>query len=227
MELPTDRRVLIGAGIAAVLVVVLILVLISGGKSETPESAVQNSLIVDVGREDTKIDPNRQLPCYVNGQSIGMATHAKCAERNGVTSGQLDVGIDQSGELAYGAAGASLAPLPPEDAKSDAVGALTTPSPAVMPAQTVPAATPQASRGPVAACWRYAGRDWSRIGEMPLEACAQTLFDGRCEKPGGATYGRWGEQTLRLVPGQIEQSPDNFNFHTLVRQGANCTVPGF
>ena len=76
------------------------------------------------------------------------------------------------------------------------------------------------------ACWRYAGGEWRRLpGDITLNACAQQLFGGRCEKTGGATYGRWGEETLRLVPGRVEISADNRSFKTLVEQGANCSFP--
>jgi hypothetical protein len=60
---------------------------------------------------------------------------------------------------------------------------------------------------------------------MSLSACAQTLFAGRCEKPGEAAYGRWAQQTIRLVQGKVETSADNRSFHTLVEQGPNCTLP--
>jgi hypothetical protein len=75
-------------------------------------------------------------------------------------------------------------------------------------------------------CWRYAGGSWSQLpAELSLSACVQTLFAGRCERRGGATYGRWGDQTLRLVPGRIEISGDNHTFRTLVEQGDGCAVP--
>ena len=53
---------------------------------------------------------------------------------------------------------------------------------------------------------------------MPLVACAQAVFAGRCEHPGEAAYGRWGQQTLRLLPGRIEQSSDNRSFRPLMDQ---------
>jgi len=79
---------------------------------------------------------------------------------------------------------------------------------------------------PLAVCWRYSGAEWRRLpGDITLNACAQTLFAGRCERPGGATYGRWGEETLRLVPGRVEASSDNRSFHTVIDQGPNCSIP--
>jgi hypothetical protein len=61
---------------------------------------------------------------------------------------------------------------------------------------------------------------------MTLSACVQTLFAGRCERPGDASYGRWGQETIRLVPGKVEISGDNRTFHTLVEQGPGCSLPG-
>ena len=44
------------------------------------------------------------------------------------------------------------------------------------------------------------------------------LFEGQCVRPGDANYGRWGDTTLRLVPGRIEQSNDNRRFRTVERR---------
>jgi hypothetical protein len=60
--------------------------------------------------------------------------------------------------------------------------------------------------------------------DVSLNVCVQALFAGRCERPGGATYGRWGQQTLRLVPGRVEISADNHSFRTLADQGAGCAI---
>jgi hypothetical protein len=53
----------------------------------------------------------------------------------------------------------------------------------------------------------------------------QELFNGRCERAGSASYGRWGDQTLRLVTGRVEISPDDRQFRTLVETGSSCTIP--
>jgi hypothetical protein len=214
-----DRRVVIAAGVAIALILGLAIALASVKRNRGPAEpppASQAGLVVEMGREDdVKLDPTRSLRCFVNGQFVGMSTLSECAKRNGVATGALDVGIDVTGELAAtGEAGTVLTPLPPPVEE-------TTPAPA--PAATEPA--PATPRAPTAACWRYADRNWSRMSEMTLGACVQTLFAGRCERPGGATYGRWGDQTLRLVPGRVEQSPDDRNFRTLVEQGTNCSLP--
>jgi hypothetical protein len=52
----------------------------------------------------------------------------------------------------------------------------------------------------------------------------QTLFAGRCERSGGAAYGRWMQQTLRLVSGRVEVSGDNRSFRPLAEQASNCSI---
>ena len=220
MDLLKDPRIVVGGGVAVALVagIVAAMVIGAGGKDPVaPPPASQGGLVVEVGREDVRLDPARKLSCYVNGQSVGMTTLSECASRNGISSGQLDVGIDLSGEMAFGELGAGLTPMPP-----DLTVAPITP---LNPAPATLSTTPAIERGPTATCWRYADRVWVRMADMPLGACVSRLFNGRGERPGGATYGRWGEQTLRLVPGRIEQSSDNRSFRTLVEQGTNCAVP--
>ncbi|HKR89281.1 MAG TPA: hypothetical protein VJS38_14015, partial [Phenylobacterium sp.] len=78
----------------------------------------------------------------------------------------------------------------------------------------------------VGECWRYADNHWKKLpGTTTLNGCVQALFAGRCEVAGGASYGRWGQQTLRLAPGKVEISSDNHSFRTLVEQGAGCSIP--
>lgn len=219
-DLLKDRRVVIVAGVAAALSLGLIIALSSiarNPKSEDPPPASRGGLVVEMGREDdAKIDPTRELRCFVGGQFVGMSSLADCAKRNGVATGALDVGIDVTGELAAtGEAGTVLTPLPPP------VEAAPAPAPIVVPAAPGPAQPRRAA----AVCWRYADSSWSRMSEMSLNACVQALFEGKCERPGGATYGRWGEQTLRLVPGRVEQSSDDRSFRPLVEQGTNCALP--
>jgi len=77
---------------------------------------------------------------------------------------------------------------------------------------------PQVVNAGSGACWRYDGQ-WRRLpGDMPLGACVQILFAGRCERAGEAAYGRWAQQTLRLAPGRVEISADNHNFRLLTEQ---------
>lgn len=220
MEFLKNRRVVLalGGGVALLLGLIIAIALMSGGKSKGKPPASQAGLVVEIGREDDgKLDPARPLRCFVSGVFVGEITLAECARKNGVATGALDVGVDETGALAAAdVAGTVLTPLPPAP-----VEVLPNPN-AGAPAPTVP--TPASA--PVRGCWRYVGAEWRRLpGDMPLNACLQTLFAGRCERPGGATYGRWGEQTLRLVPGRVETSADNRSFQTLVEQPASCVIP--
>jgi hypothetical protein len=223
MEFLKDRRIVLAGGAALALLAGLgIAIVLLGGKDKStePPPASRAGLIVETGRsDDTKLDPARPLRCFVGGQFVGETTLAECAKKNGVATGALDVGVDETGALAAAdQAGTVLTPLPPPAAVVP-VPSVVTPGPAPSPAVA-------ASNTPLAACWRYAGAEWRRLpGDITLNACAQTLFAGRCEKPGGATYGRWGEETLRLVPGRVEASSDNRSFHTVIDQGPNCSIP--
>ena len=152
------------------------------------------------------------------GRFAGEMSLAACAKRNGVSTDALDVGLDQTGALAAaGQAGAMITPLPPKTGSGaeDAVAE--------------PAAAPQAANGPSGpsgACWRYAEGQWRRQpAEMALVACVQLLFAGRCERAGEAAYGRWAQQTLRLVPGRVEISPDNRSFRPLMDQPGCSASP--
>jgi hypothetical protein len=221
MELLKDRRVLLGGGAALALVAGLgiALALINGAKpaAEDPPAS-RGGLVVETGRaDDTKLDPARPLRCFVGGQFVGETTLAECANKNGVATGALDVGVDETGALAAAdQAGLVLTPLPPP-AETVAVPA---------PAATPTAPTPAVSNTPLAVCWRYAGGEWRKQpGEITLNACAQQLYSGKCERPGGATYGRWGDETLRLVPGRVESSSDNRSFHSIIEQGPGCSIP--
>ena len=93
----------------------------------------------------------------------------------------------------------------------------------------LPVGVPKASAGPLAVsgppapCWRYAEGQWRKLpADMAMGACVQTLFAGRCERPGGGAYGRWGGDTLRLIPGKVEISGDNHTFRTLVEPWPGC-----
>ena len=63
---------------------------------------------------------------------------------------------------------------------------------------------------------------------MPLSVCVQALFSGHCEKIGEVSYGRWSDNTLRLVPHRVEMSDDNRTFRTVVEQvDDGCVIPQF
>lgn len=226
MDFLKDRRIILaGGGALALLAGLGIAVALMTGHDKKPNEAPPASragLIVETGRDDdSKLDPARPLRCFVSGTFVGEITLAECAKKNGVATGALDVGVDETGALAAAdQAGTVLTPLPPTPTVS--APAATTPSSPSAPSTPASAS----ANAPLAACWRYAGNEWRRLpGEITLNACAQQLFNGRCERSGGATYGRWGEETLRLVPGRVEISSDNRSFHTAFDQGPNCSVP--
>ena len=217
MDFLKDRGIAMALGGAAValiagLAIAWFMVAQHRGEVAPPPPASQGGLVIDaVGASEGHINPAKPLRCFVAGQSVGEMTIAECAKRNGVSTDALDVGLDQSGALAAGGqAGSAITPLPPTDAKPVVE---TAPEPAAAPAG------PQLAAGPPDACWRYAAGQWRKLTpDLPLTACAQTLFAGRCVRQGDAAYGRWGQQTLRLAPGRVEISPDNRNFHPLMDQ---------
>lgn len=225
MEFLKDRRtllVLLGGALALLAGVVIATMLVGKGRNEKapPPPASQGGLVVETGApDDGKMDPARPLRCYVAGQYVGEITLAECAKRNGVATGALDVGVDPAGNLAAAnQAGTMLTPLPPQAEPVTPVQAQ--PS---APAPTAPAAT--AASGPAGSCWRYADGGWRKLpNDLTLNGCVQTLFAGRCERAGGATYGRWMQQTLRLVPGKVEVSGDNRSFRPLAEQASNCSI---
>ena len=230
MDIFNDRRIvlaLIGGALAllAGLGIAMGLVSKNDGDKPGPSPASQGGLVVEATSiDDGSIDPARPLRCFVAGLYVGEVTLSECAKKNGVATGALDVGIDSSGNLAAAdEAGTMLTPLPP--VQNDPVLSASAPQAPSAPDAAVAPTAPVAG-GPVGSCWRYSGAAWSKLpADMSLSACVQVLFAGRCERSGGATYGRWMAQTLRLVPGRIEVSGDNRSFRTLVDQGSGCSIP--
>ena len=220
MDFLKDRRIVVlggGAALALLAGLGIAAALLAGHDQKQTEAppASRAGLIVETGRDDdTKLDPARPLRCFVGGAFVGEITLAECAKKNGVATGALDVGVDETGALAAAdQAGTVLTPLPPT------------------PTVEAPAAgqggnTQTPATAPLAACWRYAGGEWRRLpGDITLNACVQQLFGGRCEKTSAVAYGRWGEETLRLLQGRVEASPDNRSFHTVFEQAPNCPSP--
>jgi hypothetical protein len=186
------------------------------GEATSPPPASQAGLIIDAsGAGVGRIDAAKPLRCFVDGRFVGELSLKDCAQRNGVATDALDVGVDASGALAAAQhGGGAITPLPPGPA-----------APAASPPAA--AAASVASAVPVGDCWRYADSHWRKLpSQTSLGGCVQALFAGRCEQPGGASYGRWGQETLRLVPGRVEISADNRSFKTLSEQGAGCSLPG-
>lgn len=224
MDFLKDRRTalaLAGSAVALLAGLAAAWTLVAQHRGETPPPppGSRAGLVIDSnGAPNGRVDQAKALRCFVAGQFVGELTLADCAKRNGVATDALDVGLDQTGALAAAdQAGAMITPLPPVERKTDEEGA---------PADVPTPAIAQAVGGPPDLCWRYAGGQWRKLaGEMALGACAQALFSGRCERVGDAAYGRWAQQTLRLVPGRIEISGDNRTFRPLMDQ-PGCPSPG-
>jgi hypothetical protein len=224
-EVLKDRRVVIAGGMGLALIAGLIvaaLMLFRDGErpEETPSGA---GLVVQTGRpDDVKMDPARPLRCFVDGKSIGEIPLRDCAQKNGVATGALDVGLDQSGSLAATTGPTSdVTPLPPDATSED---------PAIAPTAAPGAQSSASPVAPVAlasaGCWRYGDGGWSRMnGDMPLPACVEALYSGQCEAAGAVAYGRWGRRTLRLAGGAVQVSDDNRTFRVLVMQGPGCSIP--
>lgn len=188
--------------------------------SKSPPPASNGGLVVEMGSVDDAPTANgRQLRCFVGGQFVGMASLAQCAKKNGVSTQGLDVGLDANGALAAAdGAGVVVTPLAP-DQLTDKIA----PPVAGAPGEAKGAEPTDVKKAAVGACMRFSGGEWRKVADdLELNSCARTLFDGMCEKDGSASYGRWGSQTLRLVPGKVEQSADNKSFVSLAEQ----TMPG-
>jgi len=216
-----DRRtvlVLAGAAVALLAGLAIAWTLVSKhrGEAAPPPPASRAGLVIDsTGVGEARLDPAKPLRCFVAGQFVGDLSLADCAKRNGVATDALDVGLDQTGALAAAQqAGPLITPLPPQEARPEET------APAEAPAAPASTSTlPQVVNAGSGACWRYAAGQWRQLpAEMSLQACAQTLFAGRCERSGEAAYGRWAQQTLRLVPGRVEISGDNRSFRPLMDQ---------
>jgi hypothetical protein len=114
-ELFADRRVLIGAVVAGL--VVLAIALWAAFRPTAPESPPQGQgLVVQTGRDDDiKIDPEHPIRCFVGGQMVGELTVSDCARRNGVEPDSMDVGLDASGAMAAHDANANAPDQKSED----------------------------------------------------------------------------------------------------------------
>ena len=180
--------------------------------------------------KSAKLDPDAALRCFVHGQFVGMQTPAECAGKNGVQPGALDVGLDQSGALAAGAGDTPLQPLSNTvDNVTDDDGKVADASPAdATEANPSDDGDASAQIGQVSDCLRFGRSGWRDAGRgVTLNVCVHAVFDGRCVGPGQALFGRWGSQTLRLIPGRVGIAADNRTFHPLLTQDpATCSVSG-
>ena len=88
MALPKDNRVIIVVGAGLVIIAAVVLALIfTGGGDRTPEAspASKGGLVVNLA-DAPSLEPTRELRCFVDGQFVGMATLAVCAQRNGLAT---------------------------------------------------------------------------------------------------------------------------------------------
>lgn len=227
METPPDtpqqpRRgfpIVVVGGLAALAAGLGAAWMLVGGGSDGPPPAREGGLVIDAtGPDDGPVEAGKLLRCFVQGQFVGELSLTACAQRNGVATDALDVGLDETGALAAAEqAGQVLTPLPPVEADPPAEVESALPPDDAEEVQPVAAPT---------ACWRHGGGRWRKVSsDTDLDACVHTLFAGRCEKGNGASYGRFGQQTLRLVAGRVEVSDDNRSFRTLVAQGPDCAIP--
>jgi len=227
MQLPQDNRVIlaIGAGLAILAAIVLALVFSGGGDRKSApkdQETERGGLTVDLA-DAPALEPTRQLRCFVAGQFVGMATLSDCAQRNGLGTDALDVGLDASGNLAA-APTASFSP-PPELPAID-VAEIEDPQPVDRFDPVKPEPQPRVERTSGDTCQRYTGSEWRVISnDMSLGQCVQALYAGTCVRPGDAQYGSHGSLSLRLVPRRVEQSTDNRRFRILADQDRSCQFP--
>lgn len=231
MQLPNDNRVIIAIGVGlAVLAAVVLALMFSGGNERAAPKTQETEegpggLQVDLA-DAPSLEPTRELRCFVNGQFVGMATLSDCAQRNGLATDALDVGLDESGNLAA-APTASFAPPPalPDAIETAETGAPYQDTPLPEKIQPQPQ-QPRVERAGGAPCQRYTGSEWRQLSnDMTLNQCVQALYAGTCVRPGDAQYGRHGSISLRLVPRRVEQSNDNTRFRILADQDRNCQFP--
>ena len=204
--------VIIGGALIVLVIAIFGAKWLSKGHENDPRMNTKpTGLQVSVTEAPTGIT-QKTLRCFVNGAYVGDFSLSECAQKNGVAAQSLDVGLDDKGNPTA-APTASLAP--PTSAPPKNLVTTKTETDTGSGEETM-------AQG---ACLRYAGGDWSEeaVG-LSLAQCAHRLYDGHCERPGSASYGRWANQTLRLVPGRVEVSVDNHNFHTLYEQV--CTAGG-
>jgi hypothetical protein len=228
-----DRRMVAigGAGLALVAGLAVAWLVFSHSQAPAqPPPASQGGLTVVSGRaDDAKLDPKRPLRCFVGGQFVGELPLSVCAQRNGVATGALDVGLDQAGALAAtNSANSTLTPLPQAAAQAAPIAEpFAGPGPPDDGAD-VQSPLPQANAAAGQACWRFGGAGWRQLpAPMGLQSCVQAVFAGRCPSSDDADYARWGDQTLRLSQGRVEISANGHDFTLLVDPWPACQLsPG-
>ena len=216
-----DRRVIAALGGVIVLLLALLIgvfVLRSHRKDEAPFRPPPAACRSSRDRRTTAPAPASRCAASWAASSSAWRRWATARRRTEVASQALDVGLDPATGAVTNPSG-SLAPPPA--------------APAAPVASSAPSQEADADEGgsqqpavPAGECLRYNGDGWRAAGTgVTVGQCVRTLYEGRCARPGEAVYGRWGQQTLRLIPGRVEMSGDNRNFHPLMQQGADCSLP--
>ncbi len=229
MSVLADRRVVIGLGaLVAVGIGATAAIMLGRDGDRPPPPAAEGGLQIEIGEtERAALDPTRPLRCFVDGKLVGMETLATCAQKNGVAAQALDVGLDETGALAAAPASSAapsvdVAELETPRTPDVRLPPLSDPGPLGGPTQSASAS----GRPQYGACIVHGPNGWTTMSEsLALAPCVTMLFDGKCQTPGNALYGRWGEQTVRLVPGKVEIAEDGRTFTTLQEHGETCTVP--
>jgi hypothetical protein len=226
MDFLQDRRIqiVVGGGVALLLaLLVAVFALRQPPRAGEADMAAKAGLQVNTVRDEAKVSQTKPLRCFVGGQYVGDFPVLECAKRNGVAAQALDVGLDAAAPPPPppGATPSAAAPVAPGAAPSE-------PAPA-QPAQgsTVTAGEAQVAVATPGDCLRFVGGEWRAAGRgMSVSQCVRILYDGRCVRPGDALYGRSGTQTVRLVAGKVEISPDNRVFRPLMAQDpGDCSLP--
>ncbi len=218
-----NQRLVLALGAGAAVLAGVIFAIVALGKPAKPASH-EASPQVQVSMKDAapNLDPAAKVPCFVDGKPAGNFTVAECAKKNGVDVKAMDLGLDDTGAWVAVPTASNAPPpaLPPLTPQAGPAVAPVAGAPAARPTEAVPA---PAGGGDRAACLRFTGSEWRQVTDNVTQgACIQALFAGRCVRAGEAEYGRWGTTTLRLVPGKVEQAPDNKTFRTVAEQRRGC-----
>ncbi|MEI9890193.1 MAG: hypothetical protein WDN45_05805 [Caulobacteraceae bacterium] len=222
MSLFSDRRVILGGGgvIALLLGLGVAAVFASKApKSSGPPPASQGGLVVEQGKDDSA-PRSRPSAALLRRRQDGRRDdpgRLRQAQRRGHPGagprGRRHRGPGRRQRRRSGAADPDPRRGPAGPRRRSAPG----------PAGVAPVASGPGA--PTAPCWKREA-DWRRLPtDLTLNACVQALYAGRCVKTGEALYGRWGEETLRLVPRRVEASSDNRTFRPLADQGRQLLDP--
>lgn len=214
-----DGRVRLGLILLGIVLVLGLFVGLFWPKSKPVEPLKVEEAALPVTVSEVPADAKKQAPCFVDGQIVGQMTISECAKRNHVDPKSLDVGTRHDDSLPSTEFQTPNAPNgAPDTGVANPQGRTASATlRGVDQAQAVnPAPTPTS-----AACLRFGGGEWRQAADhVSKSQCAKILFP--CEKGARDTYGRWGETSLRLVSGKIEQSLDGKVFSPFMDVAKSC-----